>query len=62
LNPYWRPIAGGCNMDRKMDELIAAAGFHTSEASAEYVKGPRILGYVFSARARLAGDAPGTQR
>lgn len=45
-----------------MDELIAAAGFHTSEASAEYVKGPRILGYVFSARARLAGDAPGTQR
>jgi ubiquinone/menaquinone biosynthesis C-methylase UbiE len=52
LNPVWRAIAGGCNMDRKMDDLIAAAGFGTTEASAEYVKGPRVLSYVYAGSAR----------
>ncbi|MCZ7566116.1 MAG: class I SAM-dependent methyltransferase [Burkholderiales bacterium] len=51
LNRYWRPLSGGCNMDRKMDALIAAAGFRMSEASAGYVKGPRVLAYVFAGRA-----------
>lgn len=53
LNPYWRAIAGGCNMDRKMDALVAEAGFGAAETSAEYVKGPRILSYVYAGSARL---------
>lgn len=52
LNPYWRAIAGGCNMDRKMDDLIRAAGFQVADASAEYTKGPRILSFVFAGSAR----------
>jgi SAM-dependent methyltransferase len=27
LNPAWRRLAGGCNLDRPIDALIAGAGF-----------------------------------
>ena len=52
LSPYWCAIAGGCSMDRRMDALVAGAGFRVTEASAQYVKGPRVLSYVFAGSAR----------
>ncbi|MEQ8717804.1 MAG: class I SAM-dependent methyltransferase [Acidimicrobiales bacterium] len=27
LNPLWKPLAGGCNLDRAIDEIIRRAGF-----------------------------------
>lgn len=27
LNPFWKLIAGGCNLDRPIDELLRRAGF-----------------------------------
>jgi SAM-dependent methyltransferase len=27
LNPIWRPLAGGCNLNRPIDALITDAGF-----------------------------------
>ena len=47
LNPIWRRIAGGCNMDRKIDDLLLAGGFKTAELSTSYLPGPRILTYTF---------------
>ena len=47
LNPVWRRIAGGCNMNRKIDDLLSAGGFNAVELSTSYFPGPRILTYTF---------------
>lgn len=47
LNPLWKRIAGGCNMNRKIDELIASAGFSIQELRTSYLPGPRILTYTY---------------
>jgi ubiquinone/menaquinone biosynthesis C-methylase UbiE len=54
LNPLWRRVAGGCNLDRKIDALIGAAGFRLAGLQTEYAKGPRPMSYVYSGRARPA--------
>ncbi|HUX23176.1 MAG TPA: class I SAM-dependent methyltransferase [Burkholderiales bacterium] len=53
-NPVWNRIAGGCNLDRKMDELIGTAGFHIANLTVEYAKGPRPLSYIYAGSARPA--------
>ena len=52
LNPMWRRVAGGCNLDRKMDELIASSGLHVFDLQKGYAKGPRAMTYVYWGRAR----------
>jgi ubiquinone/menaquinone biosynthesis C-methylase UbiE len=47
LNPLWKCIAGGCNMNRKIDELIGSAGFSLKELRTSYFPGPRILTYTY---------------
>lgn len=47
LNPLWRRVAGGCNMNRKIDELIANAGFSITELRTTYFPGPRVLTYMY---------------
>ena len=54
LNPLWRRIAGGCNLDRKMDDLIRAAGFRIAELTTEYAQGLRPMSYIYTGRARHA--------
>ena len=53
-NPVWKRIAGGCNLDRKMDGLIGTTGFHIAELKVEYAKGPRALSYIYAGSARPA--------
>src|SRR5689334_16971227 len=52
LSPVWARCAGGCHLDRKIDTLIAAAGFRLDELHAEYAKGPRVMTYMYSGHAR----------
>src|SRR5450759_4544130 len=40
LTPVWCHIAGGCHLDRKMDDLIRAAGFDLLRLRTEYASGP----------------------
>lgn len=54
LNPLWNRIGGGCNLNRKIDALIARSGFRLAELHAEYVKGLRPLSFTYSGRARPA--------
>lgn len=53
LTPLWRPLAGGCHLDRPIDELIVAAGF-TIEAleTGRLVGGPAVLTWHYLGRAR----------
>lgn len=52
LNPIWTRLTGGCNLDRKTNELILAAGFQFDDFVAEYAKGLRTLSYFYSGCAR----------
>ena len=47
LNPAWRKVAGGCNMNRDIPALIEASGFRISTDERMYIPGPRILSYNY---------------
>ena len=48
LNPVWRRCAGGCNLNRPIDRLIAQGGFALTALDTGYlVKGPRPLTYHY---------------
>lgn len=54
INPLWLRVAGGCNLDRRIDHLIREAGFEILELENEYAKGPRPFSYTYRGRARPA--------
>lgn len=54
LNPLWNRIGGGCNLNRKIDALIAGSGFRLAELQSEYVRGLKPLSFTYSGRARPA--------
>ncbi len=47
LNPAWRKIAGGCNMNRDIPALIEASGFSIEDDNRMYIPGLRILTYNY---------------
>lgn len=52
LNPLWSRFTGGCNLNRKIDQLIRAAGFQIANLETDYAKGPRPMSYIYSGRAQ----------
>ncbi|NGY06693.1 class I SAM-dependent methyltransferase [Solimonas terrae] len=54
LTPVWKPIAGGCHLNRDIPALLAAGGFETITIEADYLKGPRPMTYVYRGSARRA--------
>ncbi len=53
LNPLWRKLAGGCNLNRKMDDLIQASGFRIVQLDMAYARGPRPMSYIYSGSATV---------
>jgi len=53
LTPAWKHIAGGCHLNRKIDDLIASAGFQVRELNAFYIVGPRPMTFTYQGLARL---------
>jgi ubiquinone/menaquinone biosynthesis C-methylase UbiE len=51
LNPVQRRIAGGCHLDRHIDELIADAGFEIDQLKQFYVAGPKSMSYMYAGQA-----------
>ncbi len=47
LNPLWRRIADGCNLNRAIDRLVADAGFALGELERFRYKGPAILSNMY---------------
>jgi len=47
LTPFWKRIAGGCHLNRKIDELITEAGFQITELRTDYLPGPRPMTYTY---------------
>jgi ubiquinone/menaquinone biosynthesis C-methylase UbiE len=54
LNPIWKPIAGGCHLNRPIAELIGASGFHIEQIDTGYGKGPKPMTFMYEGVARPA--------
>ena len=47
LTPGWKKIAGGCNLNRDIADLISASGFQFKSLKKKYIKGPKILSFQY---------------
>lgn len=54
LNPAWKRLAGGCNMDRNIPALLEEGGFELVIDERMYIPGLRILSYNYWGAARPA--------
>ena len=57
LTPIWRHVAGGCHLNRKVDDLIREAGFEMMEISAGYMPGPRVGTYMYQGGRRTESQS-----
>lgn len=55
LTPLWSHIAGGCHLDRKIDDLLRGAGFVIGELHKDYAEGPRPMTFMYEGRAWAPG-------
>jgi ubiquinone/menaquinone biosynthesis C-methylase UbiE len=53
LNPAWKKIAGGCNMNRDIPAALAAAGFRISDDNRTYIPGIKALSYNYWGEATI---------
>lgn len=51
LTPCWRRIGGGCHLDRKIDDLIRAAGFRVAAVDTGHMRGPKPWTFMYQGRA-----------
>ena len=47
LNPLWRRVSDGCNINRKMDELVETAGFELTALKRFRGRGPAVLAAMY---------------
>jgi ubiquinone/menaquinone biosynthesis C-methylase UbiE len=51
LTPLQRRVAGGCHLNRSIEELVAHSGLEISRLDNFYVSGPRPFGYLYEGSA-----------
>lgn len=47
LTPLWRRVAGGCHLNRKMDDLVQEGGFAIEHLDTGYIRGPKIMTFIY---------------
>ncbi|MFG0380938.1 class I SAM-dependent methyltransferase [Pseudomonas sp. zbq_18] len=47
LTPLWKPMAGGCHLNRDIPGLLQAGGFHIRDLHSGYLPGPRPMTWVW---------------
>jgi ubiquinone/menaquinone biosynthesis C-methylase UbiE len=52
LNPAWSRVAGGCNMNRDIPELITKSGFRITTDERMYIPGVKVLSYNYWGEAK----------
>lgn len=52
LNPVWKQVSGGCNMNRDIPHLIESTGFRVTRDERMYIPGPKILSYNYWGEAK----------
>jgi len=51
LDPLWLRFSGGCHLNRKIDDLLAEAGFRLDRLETGYIAGPRIMTFLYEGAA-----------
>jgi ubiquinone/menaquinone biosynthesis C-methylase UbiE len=54
LTPVWKHATGGCHLNRKVDDLIAEAGFQITQLETCYLPGPRPMTFTYQGVAQPA--------
>ena len=54
LTPIQRRLFGGCHLNRRIDELVAAGGLEMERIENFFMRGPKAFGYMFEGVARKA--------
>jgi ubiquinone/menaquinone biosynthesis C-methylase UbiE len=54
LTPCWKCLGGGCHLDRKIDDLITAAGFRIERLETGYIRGRNPFTFMYEGVARSA--------
>jgi ubiquinone/menaquinone biosynthesis C-methylase UbiE len=52
LDPLWSRVAGGCHLNRKIDDLISASGLRIDALTNARLPGPRTHTFLYEGRAR----------
>lgn len=53
INPFWRPCAGGCNLNRPIVQMMEQAGLQVKYQT-EYMRGvPKFVGYIYYGEATV---------
>ena len=52
LTPIWRRLAGGCHLNRPIRQLIQKAGFRIERMDTGYMKGPKLMTFMYEGVAR----------
>ena len=47
LTPIWKPLAGGCHLDRDIPALLREGGFRIAELETLYLPGPKPLTFNY---------------
>ena len=53
LNPFWNKIAGGCNLNRPIPQLIEQGGFTIQKMESQYNDGPKVASFEYWGTANL---------
>jgi len=53
INPCWSQIAGGCQLNRKIDRLFKDSGFKFLDIERGYLEGPKFATYNYRGLAQL---------
>ncbi len=52
LAPAWKRVAGGCELNRPIDKLIADAGFKFDRLKTGYMPGPKPITFLYEGSAK----------
>lgn len=52
LTPLWCRLAGGCHLNRQMDDLVHESGFAIERLDTSYIRGPRIMTFIYEGVAK----------
>ncbi len=51
ITPFWEPIAGGCHLNRQIDDLIREGGLNITKMRVGYMPGPKPFTFMYEGRA-----------
>ena len=47
INPIWKPLSGGCNLNRNIPAIIEKSGFKIQELNKMYIPGWKFISYNY---------------